>query len=644
MRFVPDGGPTGGDVRCLAASGGVFWAGTASGVFRGASLAEGWALDGLSGKPVSSVAILNGEAWAATGEELWRRSAAGTWTLEMLPSAVAFPMTVVVDASGVLWVGGLGVWRRTGETWTTAPSPGVGIVTAMLADPSGLVVGLSTGIAARWTGASWISLSGGVGPAEGFRALAAFGGTLWAGTNVTLYAWNGSSWVADAAFGGHDVRALTTWGGLLRAATADAGALARNGSVWAADRSGVLSRGGQAYLDLGSELLLGTVGGGLYRRQGSGWTPLVGPNPAAVVTDVVALDPSIATGWAAATSLGGGAALSYPLTAPFPDGPPELAGLPDGCGEATAVARTTGTWPEVLVATSCGPYVVTPSAATAFATGLSPVSFPTTLASHSGAIFGGTATSGLWRFSGASWSAEPVAGHRHRDGDVLRSFSGSLWVAMAEGLFSRGSGPWAEVSAGLPSSGLVVSLGGDAGAAFAGLATGASTGAGGELLSQGLAGPNSGAGLLIDLSWRAALGGSGTARPRPEAGRRLEPGDRGTPARGLGHRRPQPGRRRGRRGRGSPSRRYGRAWDVRRFRAAGRADATGRPGRRRRRRRAVPFGARRRLTRLIRHPGSRHVHTFSRLHRGGRNSHAENRDHHDPRGAARSGQPTRSPG
>ena len=39
LRLVPDGGyPPGGDVRCLAASGGVFWAGTASGVFRGASL------------------------------------------------------------------------------------------------------------------------------------------------------------------------------------------------------------------------------------------------------------------------------------------------------------------------------------------------------------------------------------------------------------------------------------------------------------------------------------------------------------------------------------------------------------------------------------------------------------------------------
>ena len=97
-----------------------FWAGTASGVFRGTSLGDGWALDGLSGKPISSVAILNGEAWAATGEELWRRPVAGTWTLETLPSSVAFPTAVAVDASGVLWVGGLGVWRRTGESWQTS--------------------------------------------------------------------------------------------------------------------------------------------------------------------------------------------------------------------------------------------------------------------------------------------------------------------------------------------------------------------------------------------------------------------------------------------------------------------------------------------------------------------------------------------
>ena len=34
-------------------------------------------------------------------------------------------------------------------------------------------------------------------------------------------------------------------------------------------------RGGQAFLDLGSELLLGTVGGGVYRRQGGGWAGLL---------------------------------------------------------------------------------------------------------------------------------------------------------------------------------------------------------------------------------------------------------------------------------------------------------------------------------------------------------------------------------
>ena len=121
LRFVPDVGyPLGGDLRSLAAANGVFWAGTASGVFRGTSISGGWSFDGLAGKPVSSIALLNGEAFAATGEELWRRSADGTWTRETLPSANAFPTTVAVDAGGTLWVGGLGAWRRTGANWTAA--------------------------------------------------------------------------------------------------------------------------------------------------------------------------------------------------------------------------------------------------------------------------------------------------------------------------------------------------------------------------------------------------------------------------------------------------------------------------------------------------------------------------------------------
>lgn len=511
LRFRPDAAdPLGSDVRSLAAGGGAFWAGTASGVFRGTELAAAWSFDGLAGKPASSVAVSGAEVFAATGEELWRRAADGTWSRETLPSAAAFPTTVAVDASGTLWAGGLGAWRRTGSSWTAAPSPGSGLVTAMLADPAGLVVGLSGGSAARWNGAGWTALSGGIGPAEGIRALASFGGTLWAGTNITLYAWGGASWVADAGFGRHDVRALATWGGALRAATADAGVLLRSGSSWSADRSGLLPRGGQAFLDLGSELLLGTIGGGVYRRQGSAWVAAVGPVPAAVVTDIAALDPGAPGSFAVAASLGGGASFAN-----LPSGGPSgawdpLPRLPDGCGEATAVARTTGAWPELVVATSCGPYVVTRNAATAAATGLSPVSLPTTLASHSGTVFGGTSTTGLWRFSGASWSAEPVAGYTGTGTvNAVRSLGEALWVAMSVGLFARGSGGWQDVSEGLPSGGLVVSLGGDANAAFAGLASGAVyRRPAGSFFRKDAAGLNSAQVFSLDLSggrlWAAA--------------------------------------------------------------------------------------------------------------------------------------------
>ena len=103
LRFRQDvADPLGSDVRSLAAAGGVFWAGTASGVFRGTSLTAGWSYDGLAGKAISSVAVLGSEVFAATGEELWRRAADGAWSRETLPSAAAFPTTVAVDAAGTL--------------------------------------------------------------------------------------------------------------------------------------------------------------------------------------------------------------------------------------------------------------------------------------------------------------------------------------------------------------------------------------------------------------------------------------------------------------------------------------------------------------------------------------------------------------
>lgn len=523
LRFVRDASDVpGGEVRALAATGGVYWAGTPSGVFRGTGLGEGWGLDGLTGKPVSSIAVLGNEVWAATGEELWRRSADGTWSLETLPSAIAVPNTVAVDASGVLWAGGLGVWRRAAGGWSAAPPPAAGLVVSMLPDASGLVVGLSTGSAARWNGAGWTAYSGGIGPGEGIRALASFGGTLWAGTNVTLYAWNGSAWAPDAGFGRHDVRALTTWGGALRAGTADAGVLARSGSSWSADGAGLLARGVLALVQTGSDLLAGTAGAGVYRRQGSVWTRLVGPWPAAVVTDVARLDPGVVGSWGVATSLGGGAGFAnLPVGGPS-GGQAPLASLPDGCGEATAVARTTGPSPEVLVATSCGPYVVSRSAAVAVGTGLLPASFPTTLASHGGSIFGGTSSTGLWRFSGATWSSEPVAGYTGSGTvNVVRSFGGALWIAMAEGIYARSSGPWTDVSTGLPSGGVVASLGGDASTAFAGLATGGVyRQMSGDIFRRDAAGLNGAPVLSIDLSggrlW-AAAGSRGLAFRRDGA-------------------------------------------------------------------------------------------------------------------------------
>ena len=485
----------GADVRAAAQAGGVVWTATPGGVYRARDIWSSATFDGLAGRTVTSLAVAGSDVWAATGEELWRRTDAGGWQQVSLPAAPGsppFPTVVATDGAGTLWVGGLGpqpavpgqpapagVWRRTGEEFTAVPSPGFGIATTMLADPQGLLVGLSGGSAARWNGSGWTVLEGGVGPSEPIRALASFGGTLWAGTNVALYTFSGSAWVADAAFGRHDVRALTAAGGVLRAATADAGVLARTGAAWVADSGGILPRGAQLFLEAGSELLVGTAGGGLYRRVGAGWTGVGGDGGGGWVRDAA---PDVNAGFFASAYVafaGSGLTLGHLWDAPAPTYEDRLlARVPDGCGEATALARTASGFPEAYVATSCGPFLLTSATASPVGSGLPSGVVPTTLASHGSTLFGGTVGSGLWRLDGASWTTDPVANHVGRDGigtgsiRALRPIGGALWVAMAEGLYARGPGPWADVSAGLPSAGLVASLGGDATAAFAGLATG----------------------------------------------------------------------------------------------------------------------------------------------------------------------------
>ena len=163
------------------------------------------------------------------------------------------------------------------------------------------------------------------------------------------------------------------------------------------------------------------------------------------------------------------------------------------------------------MATGCGPYLSSGSGFSYVGAGLPAGVVPGTLASSSSGIFGGTVRNGLWRFSGASWTAEPVLGYVGTGTvNVVRSFGGALWVAMAEGLFSRPSGgPFSDVSAGIPSAVLVASLGGDGSTAFAGLATGGvyRREAGGEFRRDAV-GLNAAPVLSLDLSggrlWAAA--------------------------------------------------------------------------------------------------------------------------------------------
>ena len=101
---------------------------------------------------------------AAAGERVWEVTTVGPvilalpvrqlagpgayrWTVGPLDGAGALVEDCAMPANNQALV-----WRRSGASWSAAPSPGIGIVTAMLPDAAGLVVGLSTGSAARWSG------------------------------------------------------------------------------------------------------------------------------------------------------------------------------------------------------------------------------------------------------------------------------------------------------------------------------------------------------------------------------------------------------------------------------------------------------------------------------------------------------------
>lgn len=459
LRFEAASGPNGGDVRSLTIdSGGTLWAGAYRGVWMGSG---GWYVSGLTDRTVSAVAVTGGVPFAATGDAVWRRGGDGTWSAETIPGTDSARTVLVTDAT-TLWVAGRTAARRSGGTWTALPSFSGTAVSGTLAGTD-LVLGLLSGGAVRYNGSTWVSLAAGIGSGEQVAALLSDGSALYAGTSQGLYAWSGSQWVRDTAFGTHVVQGLTSFGGTLRAATADAGVLARSGSSWTADNAGLLTTSARVFAASGGDLYLATGGGPIYQRVDSGWaaTPDAGTGPAAgramlgasVVSDLVsAMD--VETGAADLLVASRGAGVQRPL--------PQL---PAGCGDVTAASRAPGgSVDPFLAATGCGVYSGGGSGWTAATAGFPTGVVPTTLANTSFGTFAGTATAGLYLYNAGGWTVDSTPGLPVSSSvNAIRFLGSSLWVATTDSLFSRTAAlPFADSSDGLTSPTAVRALAGSA--------------------------------------------------------------------------------------------------------------------------------------------------------------------------------------
>ncbi len=436
----------GADATALAGSGATLWAATPRGVWR--LDAGAWTLDGLSAQSITSIVVAD-TVYAADGQNVWRRAADGTWTAETLPASLSSPSFLATDGAA-LWAAGLGVAKRSSGTWAALGSPG-GSVTAASVYAGDLVVGLRGG-AAQYAGATVIPIATGLSITSTVQALAVVNGTLYAGTDQTLYSFSGASWTVVPGFGAHDVRAVTGAGGTLRAATVDAGVLSKVGS-WVATNAGLLVSSAKSFATLGSDLYVGTAGAPVYRLSGSSWTSAGTGLYAASISD-------IATS-AGITFVGAhGAGISL-LTPPGGD-------LSSDCGDARALASA----PAALMAvTDCHVYL--------WSLGPGPIASPsiveaglplgvslTALASVSsdGSVAGGTSNAGMWRFVGSSWSSDNTGLPPNGSALTARQVGGTLYASVGGSLFTRQQSAW-QATSGAPTN--VQALGGDASVLFA---------------------------------------------------------------------------------------------------------------------------------------------------------------------------------
>src|SRR5512140_451768 len=443
LNFFPVETLPGANATALAAGGATLWAATPRGVWR--LEAGAWTLDGLSARTITSIVVADA-VYAADGEKVWRRGADGTWVAEAIPAALTLPSVLATDGTA-LWAAGVGVAKRASGTWTALTSPG-GAVTAACVYSGDLVVGLRGG-AARYTGSAVNAISSGLSITSTVQMLGVVGGSLYAGTDQTLYSFFGGTWSPVAGFGAHDVRAIAEANGVAYAATADAGVLS-SASSWAPANSGLRFASARSFAVLGGSLYVGTGGAPIYRLSGGTWAA-EGTGPwAASISDVTT---SAGTAFAAARGAG---------IAPLTSSNGDLGNLvPEGCGDVRALApgpKAIGTSDPTLVAsTNCHLYYWDlgpgPNASVNVAEAGLPIGFTlTTLGAVSpdGSIAGGTSNAGMWRLVGFSWSADSSGLPPNGGVQTTRQVGGKLYASVGANLFVREQSAWQAVP-GAPS-------------------------------------------------------------------------------------------------------------------------------------------------------------------------------------------------
>jgi hypothetical protein len=470
LRFEPVSGPAGSEVFALSTDSGVLWAASIRGVHRYAG--GQWTLDGLGSSRVTSIAASAAGIWVVSGGSVYRRVEAGTYEKESLPPA-AFSVSFVALHADVPYAGGAGLYRKTASGWASVAGFEGRSISALAPSEFGLLIGFSTGGAARFDGTSSQFFSERFPVAEAVQCLAPSALGILAGTQRGLYSWDGAMWTADTLLGVRDVRAVTNPGTALRVATTT-GVLRSTGAGWEAENSGLSTLATSALAVSGSDTFLATSGGPLYRLAGSSWQPLGGPHAASVTSLLTPSRTLSGCGSEDGTVVAGFRGAGIGVYPPSRTGPCPLTtfSLPEGCGDVRALGDGS-TVADLVAATGCGPYFFSETSGSFVPSGLPANTVFTSLTNTANGIVAGSESSSVFRFVGSGWSADsnglPLGAAITATGEA----SGTLFAGTTQGLFVRGAtGRWATSQIGIPSSAIVSAIGSAAGRAWSGLASG----------------------------------------------------------------------------------------------------------------------------------------------------------------------------